>query len=63
MSQKDIAAALAVAAGQHFTRTLAEHGPDSPEVQEAVALADNALDYAEDAGCTKADYQAARINR
>ncbi|MFD7980212.1 hypothetical protein [Streptomyces sp. NPDC059071] len=63
MSAKEIAAAMAVAAGQNLVQALVAHGLDSPATQQAAALADTAHDHAQTAGCTRADYQAARNNR
>ncbi|MEU9998112.1 hypothetical protein [Streptomyces sp. NPDC050848] len=62
-SKQDVtaaAAAAAVAAGQHLVTVAAQHGPASPQAQQAATAASYAVDLAEDAGCTRTDYDNAR---
>uniref|UniRef100_UPI003F493C94 hypothetical protein n=1 Tax=Streptomyces sp. CA-141956 TaxID=3240051 RepID=UPI003F493C94 len=60
MFSKQTAAAVAVAAGQNLHDTLIAHGADHPDTQQAANDAETAMDAAKAAGCTPADYQAAR---
>ncbi|WP_228982464.1 hypothetical protein [Streptomyces sp. DH12] len=63
MNRKEHLAALAVAASKDMVRIGTEHGIESGAARQAAQLADRALTAAENAGCTRADYDRARRTR
>ncbi|URN16119.1 MULTISPECIES: hypothetical protein [Streptomyces] len=63
MPSKEQLATAAVVACRAMVRAGEEYGIESAAAQQAAQLANRALTAAEDAGCTRVDYEAARATR